>query len=98
MKCNTREWLVDTGATSHITPHSYDLARSQTCKVPFSIVGGGSTHASLIGDLVLLASRISHIAGAIIVIANYYYQELSIAGLSLSLHRDVETQRPTEGL
>ena len=54
MKCNTREWLVDTGATSHITPHSYDLARSQTCKVPFSIVGGGSTHASLIGDLVLL--------------------------------------------
>ena len=55
MECTYRWWLVDTGATSHITPYSRDLARSKTSNgLSFRVVGGTSVRSTRVGDLVVL--------------------------------------------
>ena len=54
MKCKTRVWLVDSGATSHITPYSLDLARSKTSTLSFRVVGSGTVSSSREGEIVLL--------------------------------------------
>lgn len=54
MRYTKRCFLVDTGASKHITPHPGDLARSIKCNFPFEVVGGSSVPATYMGHMVLM--------------------------------------------
>ena len=78
----TTDWILDTGATDHITCQSHLLQNSQTCDVKICLPNGAITHVHLKGQVQLTSNLL---LSDVLLISDFQFNLISIGKLTQQL-------------